>query len=97
LKKFQRYFQVENIEKKQLGVFNRLDLQFQQKVITLFGNKVRFYDHNLRQRRAEKEVQYNSIVKNSASQEKKKIETTFKPIKEVGSELGQSSEVGQSS
>jgi len=52
LKRFQRYFQVENIEVKQLGVFSKLDSQFQQKIITLFGNKVRFFDHSIKVRRA---------------------------------------------
>ena len=39
-------------------------MQFQQKIITLFGNKVRFYDHNSKQRKAEKDVHYNTITKN---------------------------------
>jgi hypothetical protein len=61
LKKFQRYFQVENIEVKQLNVFKTLDNQLQQKIITLFGNKLRFYDHNIKIRKAEKDAQMISI------------------------------------
>jgi hypothetical protein len=56
--------------KKQVGVFEKLDLQLRQKIITLFGNKVRFYDHSIKMRRAEKEMQYFSISKNSEMQDK---------------------------
>ena len=63
LKKFQRYYQVENIEVKQLGVFKTLDSHFKQKIVTLFGNKVRFYDHFLKIRKAEKDAQLSTIQK----------------------------------
>jgi len=37
---------------KQLNVFKTLDTQFRHKVVTIFGNKVRFYDHFTKIRRA---------------------------------------------
>jgi hypothetical protein len=48
---------------KQLDVFKSLDTQFRQKVVTLFGNKVRFYDHFTKIRRAEKDAQLLAIKK----------------------------------
>ena len=42
-------------------MFKLLDTQFQQKIITVFGNKVRFYDHNIKIRKAEKDAQMLTV------------------------------------
>lgn len=85
---------MENLEVKQLGVFQKLDLQFQQKVITLFGNKVRFYDHNMRVRKAEKEAHYRAL---KHQQHPPKEPLPQEKPKDQSSEVGLSSEIGAQS
>lgn len=96
LNKFQRYLQVETIERKQLDIFRKLDTQFRQKIINIFGNKVRFFDHNLKVRKAEKEAHMSQLKDILQMTEDLSFipRTPARQPRDASSELGHPSDAG---